>query len=323
MSLLSVPGWCTKCCPSSACSVFLHTYRRATDAPHRKGARIGGDADTTANQTQELLAKVAAQLEAQAAATERTEAANAATLRKMEQIQADLAAKEAPRRWEKLKSPGLQKHVQPLEQAHGAMTKAAEALAGHASGEEPMTPEQAERLKAKLDEGMFVVDQRITFHEDCERLGFDVAKELDLLKEQKEMDPVELALKKKAQKHVEKRKAEKTATKAAKQQKGGQPKFQRSPFFGGGMQFGRGSFEPGYGQYGMGYSAPVPVQQYYAGNGRGGGRGRGFGGGPGSFSGGRGGGFTGMCWKCQQPGHKADMCSNAGGVAANAGRQIY
>jgi hypothetical protein len=266
------------------------------------------------------LAKVTAQLEAQAAATEQPEAANALTVRKMEQIQADLAAKEAPKRWEKPKTPRLQKHVQLLEQPYGAMAKAAEALAGYASGEEPMTPEQAERLNAKLDEGMFAVDQRTTFHDDCERLGFDVAKDLDLLKEQKEMDPVELSLEKKAQKHVEKSKAKKTATKAAKQQKVGQPKSQRSPFFGGGAQFGRGSFGPGYG---MGYNAPFPMQQYYAGYGRGGGRGRGFNGGPGGFSGGRGGGFTGVCWKCQQPGHKADTCPNATGVAANAGRQIY
>lgn len=273
-------------------------------------------------QTQELLAKVSAQLEAQAAATQRAEAANAATVRKLEQIQAELAAKEAPKRWQQLKNVGLQKHVEPLERAHGVMATAAEALAGHASGEEPLTPEQAERLKAKLDEGMFVVDQRIIFHEDCERLGFDVAKELDVLKEQKEMDPVELALEKKAQKHVDKRKAEETAAKAAKQQKGGQPRFVNGPGFGAGFQYGRAPFVPGYAP---GYGAPRPMQPW--GNfGRGGGRGRGFGGMPGGYSnGGRGGGhgFTGVCWQCQQPGHKSDACPMKTGAPANVGKQIF
>jgi hypothetical protein len=34
------------------------------------------------------------------------------------------------------------------------MAAAAEAMAGHASGEAPLAPEQTEALKDKLDEGM-------------------------------------------------------------------------------------------------------------------------------------------------------------------------
>jgi hypothetical protein len=164
-----------------------------------------------------------------------------------------------------------------------------------------------------------IVDQRIIFHEDCERLDFEVAKELHLLKEQKERDPLKLALEKKAQKHVDKRKAEAAAEKAVKQQKSGQPK-----------PYGRGQQQGGPAYY-------FPVAQQFAWAQFGGGYGGSYGGGRhmGSYGCGRGGGrfagrggggpFSGplLCWQCEQPGLKSDVCPNAGGASANAGRHTF
>jgi hypothetical protein len=105
-------------------------------------------------------------------------------------------------------------------------------LTAHASGAAALTPDQAANLATKCDQGKLLCKDRIQYHEECDRLGFDVAKELLALRERGKQDPVELALEEKAIKAVSKRQSaksensEKPAKKANTISTPAQPMFQ-------------------------------------------------------------------------------------------------
>lgn len=279
-----------------------------------------------------LLAKIAAPLERQTVEQSRQS-------KKLDDLHAEIHHKEAFKRSQRIENAGIKKHVEVFEEASSSFEFLGDVLAGHASGASVLTPDQAANPATKCDQGKLLCEDRIQYHEECDRLGFDVAKELLALRERGKRDPVEVALEEKAIKAVSKRqfvKSEKPEKPAKKANTGGNP-FQPAfpPFWyppmPGFQPAPLSSFTPplapipqprpfrqsrptlpsylapptftSYGSPFPGYpnpSAPGPA----------------FGMPP------RGASFSGACYNCHQFGHRSSECPNTLASASNAGRFI-
>jgi hypothetical protein len=174
----------------------------------------------SSNESQaELLAKIAAHLERQAVEQSRQS-------KKLDDLHAEIHHKETTKRSQRIENAGIKKYVEVLEEASSSFEFLGDVLAGHASGASVLTPDQAANLATKCDQGKLLCEDRIQYHEECDRLGFDVAKELLALRERGKRDPVELAQEEKAIKTVNKRqsaKPEKSEKPAKKANTGGNP----------------------------------------------------------------------------------------------------
>jgi hypothetical protein len=288
-----------------------------------------------ANQTNQ----VASSNESQAELLERQTVEQSRQSKKLDDLHAEIHHKETTKRSQRIENAGIKKHVKVLEEASSSFEFLGDVLAGHASGASVLTPDQAANLATKCDQGKLLCEDRIQYHEECDRLGFDVAKELLALRERGKHDPVELALEEKAIKTVNKRqsaKPEKSEKPAKKANTGGNPLQPAFPPFWypptpGFQPAPLPSFTPplaplpqprpfrqsrptlpcypapspftGYGPTFPGYpnpSAPSPS----------------FGMPP------RGASFSGACYNCHQFGHRSSECPNTLASASNAGRYI-
>jgi hypothetical protein len=122
--------------------------------------------------------------------------------RQINRLQTDLSFKFAPFCSSKIKSDAIRKHAEPLEKVQNICSSSSAALAGHISGEEPLSVEQLESIKSNLDEGERLCKIRLRYHEDCDRIGIDVADEILLIRSERERDPSDLAVEKEALKRV-------------------------------------------------------------------------------------------------------------------------
>lgn len=260
------------------------------------------------------------------------------TTRQINRLQTDLSLKAAPSRASKIKSDAIRKHAEPLEQVQNICSSSSAALAGHISGEDPLSTEQLESLKNNLDEGKRLCEVRLRYHEDCDRKGIDVADEILLIRSEGERDPSELAVEKEALKRVEKRKAEmlaKTDSAKVPDQKSKEkqfswsqpPPFNPIPAFIPQIPMFPPAKRPSFSAYTSLPSypgaapqfAPQPTPQMlypsfpgYSSSGP-------------SLAAARGSGglkksFEGPCWTCQQPGHRSADCPMAASITANAGK---
>jgi hypothetical protein len=166
-----------------------------------------------------LLAKIAAHLERQTVEQSRQS-------KKLVDLHAEIHHKEALKRSQRIENAGIKRHVEVLEEASSSFEFLGDVLTGHASGASVLTPDQAANLATKCDRGKLLCEDRIEYHEECNRLRFDVAKELLAPRERGKRDPIELALEEKAIKAVSKRqsaKSEKPEMPAKKANTGGNP----------------------------------------------------------------------------------------------------
>jgi hypothetical protein len=265
--------------------------------------------------------------------------------RQVATLQAELHQRDAPKLSSSIKNAGVRAHVVPLEQSKATFQEIGASLAAHATGEEILSPATAELLKSKCDGGKLLIEKRLQYHKDCDKLGFDVAKELLAMRKMGERDAAALALENRAKKAVEsKRKAQSEAAGRNRRRPkssnrrdlllsrlllsfGSLPRSLRSFLpqfflsllllvdlsivvsvsldtsqkFSGYQQpqvtAGSGFVPPGYSGFqpqipGLMGPPPRPTA------------------------------FAGMCFGCQQFGHRSSKCPNLAGSAANAGRSI-
>jgi hypothetical protein len=166
-----------------------------------------------AKRSEALLSQIAQQLDQQSQVLKFQAEAQVQTTKQINRLQTDLSFKAAPSRFSKIKSDSIRRHVEPLEHVKNICSSSSAALAGHISGEEPLSDEQLKSIKNNLDEGERLCKVRLRYHEDCVRKWTNVADEILLIKSEGERDPSELAVEKEALKRVEKRKAEVQAAK--------------------------------------------------------------------------------------------------------------
>jgi hypothetical protein len=300
-----------------------------------------------AKRSEALLSQIAEQLSQQNETLKSQAEAQVQTTRQINRLQTDLSFKAAPSRASKLKSDAIRRHAEPLEQVQNICSSSSVALAGHITGEDPLSAEQLESIKSILDEGERRCEVRLRYHEDCDRKGTDVADEILLIKSEGERDPNELAVKKEALKRVEKRKAEVLAAKSdtvkmSDQKTKGRPftwaqppPFNPLPTFIPQASMYPSAKRPPFPAYSAFSSypgaspqftpAPVPQNPYstvpgYNPSVTGFNP---FGAPLSSAVSGPGGSrktFNGPCWTCQQPGHRSTDCPMAASIAANAGK---
>jgi hypothetical protein len=311
--------------------VFLHHLVNMSSTETGTGT---GNPSTSKEKEKEndqavLLAKIAAHLERQTVEQSRQS-------KKLDDLHAEIHHRETSKRSDRIENAGIKKHVQVLEEASSSFEFVGDVLSAYASGESVLTPDQAATLATKCDQGKHLCEDRIQYHEECDRLGFDVAKELLGLRERGKRDPIELAMEEKAIKAVTKRQSSKS-DKSEKQAKkantnSSQPAFQpvwypSTPSF---QPSPLPSFTPplaplpqsrpfrqprpaapsyqnppfsGYGPVYPSYSnPPVPAPS--------------FGMPP------RGVSFSGACYNCHQFDHRSSECPNTLASASNAGRYI-
>lgn len=277
-----------------------------------------------------LLAKIAAHLERQTVEQSRQS-------KKLDDLHAEIHHRETTKRSERIENAGIKKHVEVLKEASSSFEFMGDVLSAHASGAATLTPDQAANLATKCDQGKLLCEDRIQYHEEYDRLGFDVTKELLALRERGKRDPTELALKENAIKTVSKRqstksdKSEKPAKKANTNTNPPQQIFQPMWYPPSAFQPSPSPFTPplaplpqprpfrqsrptmptyqspsqfpGYSSTFPTYPAPpVPAPP--------------FGLPP------RGASFSGACYNCHQFGHRSSECPNTLSAASNAGRYI-
>jgi hypothetical protein len=172
-----------------------------------------------------LLAKIAAHLERQTVEQSRQ-------LKKLYDLHAEMHHRDTSKRSDKIENAGIRRHVEVLEEASSSFAHVGDLLAAYASGASSLSADQAAILAEKCDQGKHLCEDQIQYHEECDRLGFDVAKELLVLRERGKRDPLELGLEEKAINSVNKRqsaksdKSEKPTKKANTTSNPSQPVFQ-------------------------------------------------------------------------------------------------
>jgi hypothetical protein len=297
------------------------------NAPGTSGAAA---ASSSEKQT-ELLAKIAAHLERQTVEQTRQS-------KKLDDLHAEIHHRKTSKRPEKIENAGIKKHVEVLEEASSSFEFLADVLTAHASGAAALTPDQAANLATKCDQGKLLCEDWIQHHEECDRLGFDVAKELLALRERGKRDPVELALEEKAIKAVSKRqsakseKSEKPAKKANTNSTPSQPLFQ--PVWYPPQSFQPAplpSFTPPLAPLPQPrpFRQPCPAMLSYPSPSPFSGYGPAFASyptppvpGPSFNMPPRGASFSEACYQCHQFGHRSSECPNSLASASNAGRYI-
>jgi hypothetical protein len=185
----------------------MSTEEQAKQNPSGNGSASKEKDDQTV-----LLAKIAAHLERQTVEQSRQS-------KKLDDLHAEIHYREAPKRSMKIENAGIRKHVEILEDSSANFDFLGQVLFDHASGAAPLSHEHAANLAEKCDQGKQLCKDRIQYHEECDRLGFDIAKELLSLRERGKREPVDLALEEKTIKLVSKRqnsKPDKSSEKPAK-----------------------------------------------------------------------------------------------------------
>jgi hypothetical protein len=259
--------------------------------------------------------------------------------KKLDDLHAEIHHREMSKRSEKIENAGIRKRVEVFEDASASFSFLRGTLSAHASGASTLTADQAADLVTKCDQGKLLCKDCIQYHEECDRLGFDVAKELLALWERGKRDLVELALEEKAIKAVSKRqsnepkKPEKPAKKANTNSNPPQPVFQPVwyPPTPGFQSAPIPSFTPPLALLPQPrpYRQPCPTIPTYPSPSPFSGYGPAFSGyptppGPNPSFGvhPRGASFLGACYNYQQFGHRSSECPHSVASASNAGRYL-
>jgi hypothetical protein len=173
----------------SAEVLFQSASIKMSSAPENTAAPSTSSAESEPQAV--LLAKIAAHLERQTVEQSRQS-------KKPDDLHAEIHHRDTSRGSDKIENPGIKKHVEVLEQASSSFAHVKDLLTAHATSASPLFVDQAAIFAEKCDQGKILCKDRIQYHEECDRVGFDVAKELLALRERGKRDPLELALEEKA-----------------------------------------------------------------------------------------------------------------------------
>ncbi|GAQ88451.1 reverse transcriptase [Klebsormidium nitens] len=195
--------------------------------------RIAQEAREATLRTEAMFKQMTNQFSAHASAQEATLAKQS---EKIDSLQAQLLAKSAPKKSDRVSNPEVKRIMQPMEKAQEALSQTKQTFEAHLDGTSPLahlSEDQIENLRGQCDEGELALAGGIQFLMDWDSEGLEVASEMVLLREEASKDPAEVSLATRAKKSLaEKRKASEELAKPAKEQKSAFPQNPgRSSFF--------------------------------------------------------------------------------------------